>query len=186
MAMNGRPGIDIGRQVVAKGTGGRSISRRFATAEAVVEFFFLLCVAACVWPGLGEDAIVGRAVVFWRGLRFGAIDRLPPSCSRLDHLCCRPSTKSAEKGREEAEQRGVSLLFCVCVCVCRVVELHGVFKVSAWQNGGRRPNVAEPFFFPRNEAAIDFLFERLRVATVSRFQGVAAGKMAAAEVISQV
>ena len=135
MAMNGRPGIDIGRQVVAKGTGGRSISRRFATAEAVVEFFFLLCVAACVWPGLGEDAIVGRAVVFWRGLRFGAIDRLPPSCSRLDHLCCRPSTKSAEKGREEGEQRGVSLLFCVCVCVCRVVELSSCTAFSRCRPG---------------------------------------------------
>ena len=135
MAMNGRPGIDIGRQVVAKGTGGRSISRRFATAEAVVEFFFLLCVAACVWPGLGEDAIVGRAVVFWRGLRFGAIDRLPPSCSRLDHLCCRPSTKSAEKGREEAEQRGVSLLFCVCVCVssCRVARRFQGVGLAKWR-----------------------------------------------------
>ena len=118
MAMNGRPGIDIGRQVVAKGTGGRSISRRFATAEAVVEFFFLLCVAACVWPGLGEDAIVGRAVVFWRGLRFGAIDRLPPSCSRLDHLLLPTIDEiGRERTRGGRTKRRFSSFLCVCVCV---------------------------------------------------------------------
>ena len=145
MAMNGRPGIDIGRQVVAKGTGGRSISRRFATAEAVVEFFFLLCVA---WSRRRRHRRPCRRVLARPSVRcnrsiaallFSIRSSLLPTIDEIGR----------ERTRGGRTKRRFSSFLCVCVCVssCRVVELHGVFKVSAWQNGGRRPNVAEPFFF---------------------------------------